>query len=206
MARGPKDFDERLLAALRKSTEALLLLEEVVADLGRTNLNLRQRTREDPMTKLLHPVEIQRRIRAEFERVRRFGGSMCLVFFDLDDLKKRNDEVGHQLADESILAFCRTLRAAARAVDQLGRRGGDEFLALLPQTALEDGLAFAERVRAAYGLGVSAGVAVFPSMKRSIASDHDLQSAANAALNIAKRSKNCVRPYTAADGCTPGEG
>lgn len=71
-----------------------------------------------------------------------------LMIFDLDEFKSINDSFGHQTGDQALIAFCRVATAALRASDLFGRMGGEEFAALLPNTALDEGLDVAERIRA----------------------------------------------------------
>jgi diguanylate cyclase (GGDEF)-like protein len=80
----------------------------------------------------------------------RFGKEpVALVIFDLDQFKYINDRFGHAIGDEVLIAFCRLASAQLRPNDLFGRLGGEEFVTLLPNTAAEDAIWLAERVRAA---------------------------------------------------------
>jgi diguanylate cyclase (GGDEF)-like protein len=65
---------------------------------------------------------------------------------DLDKLKPINDELGHAAGDRAIAAVAAVLREELRETDFGARYGGDEFVVLLPQTGLEEGRVYAERV------------------------------------------------------------
>jgi diguanylate cyclase (GGDEF)-like protein len=74
---------------------------------------------------------------------------VALVIFDLDQFKRINDQFGHAIGDEVLVAFCRLAAAQLRPDDLFARLGGEEFVTLLPNTAAQDALWLAERVRAA---------------------------------------------------------
>lgn len=103
----------------------------------------------------------------ELERCRRKGHSMSLLMIDLDNFKAINDSHGHQAGDRVLVDFVARVTALLRRPDHFGRFGGEEFVALLPETSLEDAQIVAERIRADIaGAGVqpwctvSIGVAV----------------------------------------------
>jgi diguanylate cyclase (GGDEF)-like protein len=73
----------------------------------------------------------------------------ALIMFDLDRFKTINDKFGHGTGDEVLVAFCRLATAYLRANDLFSRIGGEEFASLLPNTAPQDALCLAERIRAA---------------------------------------------------------
>jgi diguanylate cyclase (GGDEF)-like protein len=69
--------------------------------------------------------------------------------FDLDRFKSINDEFGHATGDEVLISFCHLAAAQLRPNDIFARIGGEEFVTLLPNTAAQDAMGLAERVRAA---------------------------------------------------------
>src|SRR5690606_31907669 len=111
----------------------------------------------------------------EFERVARTNDCMSVAMFDLDHFKSVNDTHGHQAGDRVLAELADILRESARDIDRLGRYGGEEFMALLPETCIEDAAVFVERVRREvarrpFDIGreeplrmtLSAGVATYP--------------------------------------------
>jgi diguanylate cyclase (GGDEF)-like protein len=79
----------------------------------------------------------------------RFGKEpIALVMFDLDRFKSVNDKFGHAAGDEVLIAFCNLAAKQFRPDDLFARIGGEEFVALLPNTLVQDALWLAERVRA----------------------------------------------------------
>lgn len=83
----------------------------------------------------------------EFDRARRYNRPFSVVMFDLDLFKRVNDTYGHPVGDEVLRFLARQAQASLRGVDLLGRYGGEEFVALLPETSLLDAMNMAERLR-----------------------------------------------------------
>jgi diguanylate cyclase (GGDEF)-like protein len=96
-----------------------------------------------------------------------------VAIFDMDNFKSINDNRGHLVGDEFLSRCARILRQGIRESDYIGRYGGDEFIAVFPDTTPEDARVIVERIRerllrycADFGgedigkkLSVSAGVA-----------------------------------------------
>ena len=74
-------------------------------------------------------------------QARRDGRSMALMFIDLDFFKEVNDRFGHAAGDELLRCMAQRLSQTVRGADLVGRVGGDEFLALLPDTADAEAIA-----------------------------------------------------------------
>lgn len=84
----------------------------------------------------------------ELSRCRRSRGSMALLMIDLDHFKTINDTHGHPVGDRVLIDFVARVKSLLRQPDRLGRFGGEEFVALLPETALDEARVVAERLRA----------------------------------------------------------
>jgi diguanylate cyclase (GGDEF)-like protein len=115
------------------------------------------------------------------------------VFFDMDGLKRINDELGHLIGSRAVCRFAETLRASCRATDTAARYGGDEFVCVLPDTDEEGASVVIRRVveRLAEDpdkpqLSTSAGVAVYP---KDGGTPTTLLSAADRALYAVKAQK-----------------
>lgn len=141
------------------------------------------------------------------------GRPVTVVLFDLDNLKRVNDERGHATGDEVLIAFAKLLRARTRASNLSARVGGEEWLSLLSDTTLDGGVAFAESLRREWdrtdlGWGrmtVSAGVATADAAMHS---QDGLVAAADRALYRAKaegRNRVC-RAQPSAEVAPPGGG
>jgi diguanylate cyclase (GGDEF)-like protein len=84
----------------------------------------------------------------EIERARRYGRDLSVLFLDIDRFKAINDSLGHAAGDRVLAEFASTVESCLRPVDTLGRWGGEEFVAVLPETGAEAATRVAERIRA----------------------------------------------------------
>jgi diguanylate cyclase (GGDEF)-like protein len=83
-----------------------------------------------------------------WRRVRLERQSAAVIMFDLDRFKRINDQFGHAIGDEVLIAFCRLAKDQLRPNDLFARIGGEEFVTFLPNTTSRDALWLAERIRA----------------------------------------------------------
>lgn len=149
----------------------------------------------DTVTGLPNRALLADRLAQETARARRGSNPFAILMFDLDGFKKVNDTWGHAAGDRVLAQVGERVRRCVRASDTVGRLGGDEFLAILPETTLEGALGVAEKIREALSepypleqavaqLSSSIGVALFPEHGTD---PEALQRAADAALYRAKR-------------------
>lgn len=82
----------------------------------------------DPLTGLANRRHLAQHLRAEIGRAGRQGGSVALLFLDLDRFKEINDQHGHGVGDRLLVVVATRLREHIRVGDLLVRQGGDEFL------------------------------------------------------------------------------
>jgi len=150
----------------------------------------------DPLTQLLN----RRGLNAVLEYYRTVHQPFSVLALDIDHFKNVNDSWGHDVGDRVIQQVASTLRASARQSDVVCRNGGEEFLMLLPATALDEAQVIAERVRLGIAeawltdvgrITLSIGVAAWNGSQ-----DAGLESSlkqADAALYEAKNAgRNCV--------------
>ncbi|ABG42078.1 diguanylate cyclase [Paraglaciecola sp. T6c] len=71
---------------------------------------------------------------------------LSLIMFDMDNFKKVNDTFGHSAGDKALQRVCRAAQLSLRPTDLLGRFGGDEFVALLPDSTINDAQQVAQRI------------------------------------------------------------
>jgi diguanylate cyclase (GGDEF)-like protein len=84
----------------------------------------------------------------ELRRWQRYGRPLALLLLDVDHFKQINDQHGHLVGDRVLVDAVAQMGSVLRRVDLLGRYGGEEFVALLPETDAAAALAAAERMRA----------------------------------------------------------
>lgn len=100
----------------------------------------------DPLTGVYNRRKFLEIGRAELERARRYGRSLSLLMFDLDNFKDVNDTYGHAAGDEMLKKVVEVCKKALRQGDAFGRFGGDEFVILFPETDLNEALEIARRL------------------------------------------------------------
>lgn len=162
----------------------------------------------DTVTGLPNRALLADRLEQHVARARRTGGGFALLMFDLDGFKEVNDLYGHPAGDRVLAIVGERARRCVRASDTVGRLGGDEFMAILPDATREGALAVAGKIvealaqpyaleRGQAALSASIGVGMFPGDGNDAEA---LQRTADAALYSAKREgKNRVRGAVAAE-------
>jgi two-component system cell cycle response regulator len=93
---------------------------------------LKKQATYDALTGLLNRRSLLGRAQEEYSRRQRENKPLGLILFDVDDFKKINDTYGHQTGDAILSEVAKRLRRGLRQYDHVGRYGGDEILALLP--------------------------------------------------------------------------
>lgn len=153
---------------------------------------LQQRAVVDELTGVLNRRGIVGQLEREIARADRGGGPLSLLFFDLDDFKRVNDEFGHQAGDAILQQTAYALSAGVRLGDWVGRLGGDEFVVVAPDCPPEAAHALAARLRAALQTRASVGVAAHQFGE----SARDLLDRADAAMYANKRKQSGERSQT----------
>lgn len=163
-------------------TRAKQQLAATVAEhisLALANLKLRetlqQQSIRDPLTGLFNRVYLEESLDREIYRARRRQQPLGAIVLDIDHFKKFNDTFGRDAGDEVLRELGVFLRQHVRGADIACRYGGDEFVAILPETSLEETLQrsllllegvkhldIQYRRQSLGGIAVSAGVAIFP--------------------------------------------
>lgn len=155
-----------------------------------------EKTLLDALTSLLNRAGLQRALSREMAGARRYKRSLSCLMIDLDHFKAINDTMGHPMGDIAIKQTAGALLKTMRGSDIVCRYGGEEFLALLPETHLNGAATLAEKVRAAiaayvfgaddhsFAMTLSIGVAEL----REGESGGDMIARADAALYRAKQN------------------
>ena len=108
---------------------------------------LRRLAMFDDITMAFNHRYLAPRVVEEMERASRAGGDVSLLYMDLDHFKSVNDRFGHAAGDAVLRLFADRVRKAVRRVDVLIRRGGEEFVLIMPQTGATQAHATATRIQ-----------------------------------------------------------
>lgn len=173
----------------------------------RLNAELKTLATTDYLTNLYNRRYFMERGAQEFKRAKRNSQALALIMLDIDNFKQVNDAYGHETGDLALKSVAAALKTNLREIDVIGRMGGDEFTALLPDTTLKDAEKIARRAQkdianmglrqtensAPIPVSISIGLAEISGETNTI---EDLIRNADAAMYQAKRAgRNCIVTY-----------
>jgi diguanylate cyclase (GGDEF)-like protein len=146
-----------------------LVLATVVSERAHVEEKLRRLAVTDPLTGLANYRQLMEVLEGEIVRSDRTGRPFSVLFLDLDNLKRINDQLGHMTGSRALCRVGSALAQSCRALDTAARFGGDEFALVLPESDEDAARHVAGRVAAELAgdgeeplLSVSVGVAVYP--------------------------------------------
>jgi len=132
---------------LSSHNSEVVVLSKRVRELEKELEEVKQESKEDFLTKLYNKRALDEFMDIKEAEFKRYGRNFSVIMFDLDHFKVVNDNFGHEAGDAVLSAFAKILKKEARAVDVVGRFGGEEFMALLSETDTKGGVVFAQKVR-----------------------------------------------------------
>lgn len=191
------------LVELTETLEAKVVVR--TAALRDANQRLEGLSMTDALTELPNRRHAMQRLEALWDESTASQSPLVVLMIDADHFKQVNDTQGHDAGDEVLRVLARTLKESLRTDDIVCRLGGDEFIAICPNTDVVGGLHVAEQTRAkvaalrvevgegAWLGSISVGVAArSPDMEAS----KELLKAADEGVYKAKQAgKNCVRTH-----------
>lgn len=192
---------------------ALLSVTRDITERKKTEEQIHQLAFFDTLTNLPNRRMLLDRLNKALDQAKRYQRSMALIFMDLDNFKKINDRLGHDVGDELLKEVAARLTACVRSGDTVSRQGGDEFVIVLTEiTRPQDASTVADKILKALAKPISVGehrlnittslgIAVYPINGTDIASE--LMKKADMAMYSAKeggknqyRFCNCPTGYT----------
>ena len=156
----------------------------------------------DPVTTLPNHRALIALLEQELARTHRYGRCCSLLLLDLDHFKALNDGYGHTAGDTVLCEFAGVVQARLRRIDTLGRWGGEEFVAILPEMSADEALTLAEDVRAAVathvfrvggGLHLTCSIGMASSPMHAQARERLIVAADHAMYGAKRFGRNQVR-------------
>ena len=171
----------------------------VIRDIGQQKARekaLREGANRDRLTQVATRGHVEQLAETELFRASRYDRPFSVLLLDIDHFKRVNDTHGHAAGDLVLQEVAQRCRLLIRASDLIGRWGGEEFLVMTPETALEGGRSLGERLRKVVGdtpvvleSGESVHVTISVGVAPYLAGDSELAAIvgrADAALYRAK--------------------
>jgi len=151
----------------------------------------------DQLTNINNRRKFMGILQDELERAKRFRHTFLLLSIDIDSFKSINDTYGHPVGDQALIYVANLLNKSLRQVDTVGRVGGEEFGAIIPEINDQDSTSFLDRLINSFNtnqftsdninlkITVSIGVSRFPDCGNNL---EDLLNKADEALYRAKHN------------------
>ena len=201
LTRADSQFAETVIRTAVAAIEKAYDFETAVSDKKR----LEKLANTDPLTGCYNRRALADMLGQELDRARRYSLAITILLADIDRFKLVNDTRGHVAGDAVLRQVGEILRREARSVDIVARYGGEEFVIVMPETALQGSVIFAERLRrrimqhdfadpgdVPLHLTVSIGLASFPD-ERVAGADAFVALADQALYRAKNEGRNLVR-------------
>lgn len=146
---GTYNLLDAVLAALISILLAIgiYVISKIIEDWQQKSAQLEKLLSYDFLTQVFSRSEIIKRGEIEVERSKRSGHPLAVLELDIDHFKLVNDRHGHQAGDDTLKNLSQHCLKILREMDLFGRVGGEEFLAILPETGINQAIEVAERLR-----------------------------------------------------------
>jgi diguanylate cyclase (GGDEF)-like protein/PAS domain S-box-containing protein len=192
-------------AVMKIGSQCYAAIIRDVSENKKTEEELLRLAATDPLTGAFNRREFTTLAEQESLRSQRYSRPLSIMMLDLDHFKKLNDTHGHAAGDKALQRFTTVCCNALRNIDIFGRWGGEEFVALLPETDAEGAAIIAERLRKIVSenvltynehkinLTVSIGIAQYRDGEISI--DGPLGRADQAVYDAKKAGRNRISVY-----------
>lgn len=172
-----------------------------VAELEQYNARLQQVAGEDNLTRLMSRLAFYDKLIEEFSRAKRYENHLSQIMIDIDHFKQISEQIGNTIGDVYLGMLAMLLRENARSSDSLARWGGEEFVAILPNTSENGARMLAERFRLAVQqhdwLNVPITISIGIATRNEQLNNHEklLQAADRALYHSKNNGRNQINHY-----------
>ena len=153
----------------------------------------------DALTGIYNRLHFNRLLDAEMDKIKRYGGELSIIFFDIDNFKQINDTYGHPTGDAVLKEIAEVIASANRSTDVFARYGGEEFIILTVSTNAQGASEHAQRLKQdieQHRFEIGRVTASFGVTECNLSSDDRLtllQRADKALYQAKSDGRNCVR-------------
>ena len=134
---------------LRAKVKLQLQLQKLIKELEASQKELKFLASTDPMTELYNRRYFSTISKHILDLAKRDATPTSIIMLDIDNFKNVNDTYGHKVGDDVIISLAKLLQKFTRKSDIACRFGGEEFVILLPETAINGASVIAEKIREA---------------------------------------------------------
>lgn len=128
----------------RKQVESA---EAKISQLEKELSDVSEMVHQDQLTGALNRRGLDAAFDRESTRVDRSHDPLCVALLDIDNFKRLNDSMGHQVGDKALVHLCNVIKEALRPSDSVARYGGEEFVLVLPDIELAEAASTVERLQ-----------------------------------------------------------
>ncbi|PKO33500.1 MAG: GGDEF domain-containing protein [Betaproteobacteria bacterium HGW-Betaproteobacteria-7] len=134
---------DELRSTQQKVQESEARIRELEHELEATS----ELVRHDQLTGALNRRGLDEIFAKEIGRAKRHDTVLCVGLLDIDNFKKLNDSLGHEIGDQALIHLATVCKETLRPQDTVARYGGEEFIIVLPETSLDDAIAALTRLQ-----------------------------------------------------------
>ncbi|MGZ0018062.1 diguanylate cyclase [Nitrosomonas sp. wSCUT-2] len=143
MQKSTSDYRNDFLAARAEVSLAQSKINQLETELQ----VMGEKVHEDHLTGILNRRGLDSAFEREAARSLRHQVPLCYALLDIDNFKQLNDTHGHKVGDDALVYLVESVKDTTRPEDIVSRYGGEEFVILLPNTNLEEGVQILSRIR-----------------------------------------------------------
>ncbi len=144
-----KQLEQKNKELEEQVSQRTMELQNTIHKLKINSKELLYQATHDHLTNIYNRQKFNTQLDDEIGRSNRYHNELSIIMYDIDFFKKINDTYGHDIGDEVLISIAKISTKLLRNVDILARWGGEEFMILLPQTAIKNALNIAEKIRKA---------------------------------------------------------
>ena len=134
---------EELLFTRKQADEAEARIKQLENELAQVS----DQVHTDQLTGILNRRGMDEVFASELGRAESSQAPLCVALLDIDNFKKLNDTLGHQAGDQALIHLAQVIKESLRPSDSVARFGGEEFVIILPDTPLKEGVEAVERLQ-----------------------------------------------------------